>query len=332
MVNERLGTVDFLGEGGAAVFRTHAVERGRVVAQLGTRTSQVTESVAEQAEAERLAQAETEAAAAAAAEAARQEAAARPLRLNQAQINEAIATQADPLRACITEELARDPRLAQVRITFLIENVGRAVNLTYAPNSEEFTSCMAPIMQVVEFPEFRTRRQRAMFTISIRGSEATRATASADLPANAPWWAFNQARAEASGGGAPASERGWWMNRPPPAVNAPTPAATPATATTPSTSLWWMQRQPTPDVATPATGEETASTETEPANAEQNAQGEETASEGSGEEAAPAEGETATSEGESETDGETPAEETPAEETPAEETPEEEVPWWLPQE
>jgi len=314
---------------------------------------------AEQAEAERLAQAEAEAAAAAAAEAARQEVAARPLRLSQRQINESIATQADPLRACITEELARNPRLAQIRITFILEGQGRAGNLSFAPANEEFVTCMTPVMDSVEFPQFRTSRQRAMFTISVRGSSDSRGTASSDVPSDAPWWAFNQARAEAIGLSTPPSERGWWMTRPRTAWQgtAATPTPAPASSGGASSSLWWMQQQPaqttTPEeTSTPETpdpsGESTASEGGEgdtSTTAESGAEGEATegeategeATEGEATEGEATEGEATegeATEGEA-TEGEaTEGEATEGEATEGEpeETAPEEVPWWLPQE
>ena len=201
---------------------------------------------------------------------------------------------------------------------------------------------MTPIMESVEFPAFRQRRQRGAFIVSVRGDNRVQEGTSPALAGDAPWWAFNQVRAEAGGATTPPSSRAWWMPRP---ASVPLNTATPA-ATTPaaeaSGSLWWMQRQPaTPQPTAPETSPEPTepvadgsttptADETSPATAETPATSEGTEGTADGTESTTEEASEPTEDGSEEpTDG-ADTEETPAEDAPA--APAEEVPWWMPQE
>ncbi len=174
---------------------------------------------AEQRAAEAQARAEAEAAAAAAEEARRQEEAARPLRLSQEVINQAFAEHTDALRECVMEEIGRNPRLSQVRLVFILESDGSARDFTFAPNTAEFVACLQPKVQGVEFPPFRQRRQRASFTVSLRGGQPEEptggeASASAEPAGPQPWWVRYRARvalpANVTSGG---DATPWWVQR-----------------------------------------------------------------------------------------------------------------------
>ncbi len=211
---------------------------------------------AEQRGAERAARAEAEAAAAAAAEAAREEVAARPLRLSQEAINQTFAEHADDLRECIVAEIGRNPRLAQVRFVFILDAEGNAQNFTFAPNNPEFVSCITPKVASIEFPKFRQRRQRATFTISVRGNSDEQQASNAPLDdSDQPWWVRFRARTEV-----PAPMRAatdgppWWVRRP---AEEPTMPEPPVVANHPPTGQPPTGQPPTgqPPTGQPPTGQ-----------------------------------------------------------------------------
>ncbi len=164
----------------------------------------------EQADAAAQARAEAEAEAAAAAEAARAEAAARPLRLSQAQVNEVFVAHTEHLRTCIEGELERNPQLGQVRLAFIINQDGSHQEMRFAPNSPELVACLEPVMSELEFPKFRQRRQRASFTVSLRGGGDEQA--GDEEVVMGPWWERAKVRAEAEGGERRIG-RPWWQVR-----------------------------------------------------------------------------------------------------------------------
>jgi hypothetical protein len=173
---------------------------------------------AEQRDAEARARAEAEAAQRAAAEAARQAEAQIPARLSQQQINEAFAPHTEALRACVQEELARNPRLGQVRILFMLSADGSAREHSYYPATPDFVACVRPIAEGITFPRSRQARQRGTFTISLRGERAPSAEpgeSTLEPPPDAPWWMRARMRAEAAGPLTlpPEGATPWWVRR-----------------------------------------------------------------------------------------------------------------------
>jgi hypothetical protein len=164
----------------------------------------------EQADAAARAQAEAEAAERAAARAAAAEAAARPTKLSQAQINEVFVAHTEHLRGCIEGELERNPRLGMVRFAFIINNDGSTQEMRYAPQSEPLVECLRPVVEELRFPQFQQRRQRASFTVSLRGGDE--ADQSQDEVVMGPWWQRAQRRSEAEGGERNIG-RPWWEVR-----------------------------------------------------------------------------------------------------------------------
>lgn len=123
-----------------------------------------------------------------------------PARLSQEQINRTFAENADTLRDCVAGELERNPRLAQVRLVFILANDGEASELTVSPNTPELVGCMTERVAPIRFPRFRQRRMRGTFTVSIRGGvpvedESSASTSLAAVPQDAPWWAWVERRA-----------------------------------------------------------------------------------------------------------------------------------------
>lgn len=164
----------------------------------------------EEAQAAAQARAEAEAAERAAAEAARAEAAARPTKLSQAQINEVFVAHTEHLRGCIEGELERNPRLGMVRFAFIINNDGTTEEMRYAPASEPLVECLRPVVGDLRFPQFRQRRQRASFTVSLRSTPEAEQTE--DEMVMGPWWQRAQRRSETQGGERNIG-RPWWQIR-----------------------------------------------------------------------------------------------------------------------
>lgn len=213
---------------------------------------------AEQAAQEALARREAEEAERALAEAARQADAALPTRLTEAQINETFAQHADGLRECLAGEVARNPLLGQVRLVFILNNDGRAAEVGVAPNTPELVECMQGRVTAIEFPRFRERRMRGRFVIHVRGDAdggpsddiGSEGTATAALPADAPWWAWSARLAPADAVVTPA--RAWWERRPAPVT---TPAVSASTGTPPSgTGTPGTTGPETPGTTGPGTG------------------------------------------------------------------------------
>jgi hypothetical protein len=194
---------------------------------------------AERREQEAIARRQAEEAQRALEEAARRAEAALPLRLTQEQINSAFAAHTDALRECIAGELARNPELGQVRLVFILQNDGRAVELGVAPNTPELVQCVQERVNAIEFPRFRQRRMRAQFVIRVRGGGGDSGERSASsggrarIPPDAPWWAWWQLFGEANGT-PPGEPRLWWERRTAPVGAPPTAdrSGTTVTATT----------------------------------------------------------------------------------------------------
>ncbi|MBO6938641.1 MAG: PQQ-binding-like beta-propeller repeat protein [Deltaproteobacteria bacterium] len=208
---------DALAVAAEGLFR-HGGEEGREVLQAlmaQPRTREPTQLAIqglfdrEQADAAAAARAEAEAAEAAAAEAARAEAAARPVKLSQAQINEVFVAHTEHLRGCIEGELERNPRLGQVRFAFIINSDGTSEEMRYAPTSDPMIECLRPVVEELRFPQFRQRRQRASFTVSLRGGGSDQAEEEVVM---GPWWQRAQQRSEAAGGERHIG-RPWWQIR-----------------------------------------------------------------------------------------------------------------------
>ncbi|MBX3270076.1 MAG: PQQ-binding-like beta-propeller repeat protein [Sandaracinaceae bacterium] len=180
---------------------------------------------AEQAAAERAEREEEAARQAALAAASAQAEAALPPRLSQEQVNATFHENADQLRECIADELERNERLAQVRVVFILENDGRASEVTVAPRSDELSRCLGERVAQIQFPRFRQRRMRATFVVSVRGgadAEATDTTQPAlasRAPEGAPWFWYEQERARLRGvADQVPAVAAWWAERQPPAA------------------------------------------------------------------------------------------------------------------
>jgi outer membrane protein assembly factor BamB len=129
---------------------------------------------------------------------------ALPDKLDQAAINAVFAEHAAELRACADDELARNPKLGQIRVAFIAESDGSTHALSFAPNSTELADCLYAKVASYRFPRFHADRQVATFTMNVREPAAPVAPAA---PSAQPWWAVYAARAQAPA----ADAEPWWQ-------------------------------------------------------------------------------------------------------------------------
>jgi outer membrane protein assembly factor BamB len=167
---------------------------------------------------------------------------APPETLSQEAINAAFAEHVDDLRACIIDELGRNPELAQVRIAFIAESDGSAHAFSFAPNRPEFVDCLYAKVASYRFPRFRSGREVAKYVIAVRAREPL-ATPSTD-PAQEPWWQWSARWPRASAAKRPEP---WWRSHQPLA-----PLSVTAKTLTPSAS------PPSPPATSAASGADAA--------------------------------------------------------------------------
>ena len=134
--------------------------------------------------------------------------AGRPDRLARTEIQGVFKKNQKPLGECIEAEKARNPKLGQVRIAFILSGSdGKANNIRLVPNRPEFVECITPKIAALDFPKFKDTRQRGALTIQL-GVEKGDAVETNDTKAT--WWARNEARAIAPDD---AVGRAWWQKR-----------------------------------------------------------------------------------------------------------------------
>lgn len=188
-----------------------------------------------------------------------------PALLGSEQIHATFVEHVADLRACVLQELERDPKLAQVRLAFIVENDGSAHAWSFVPNRAEFADCMYPKVRDYRFPAFRRSRQVATYLVAVR-PPATVARPAASTSTAATWWSQAEQRAPTTTDAALRTP--WWRTpdisviaidiptappRPaastaPPEAPAPTIQPTPTTDDT-TNDRWWL---PVPPSASPA--------------------------------------------------------------------------------
>jgi hypothetical protein len=166
-----------------------------------------------------------------------------PLKLSQDAVDATFAEHIDDLRACIIDELGRNPELALLRIAFIAESDGSTHALSFAPNTPAFVDCLYPKVAAYRFPRFSAGRVVARYAVALRAhsSELVPATSSVE---ESPWWDWYATRPRpASSGSDP-----WWRSQQPLAAPAGPTERTTAVAATVSTSA---ARQPEPKAQPP---------------------------------------------------------------------------------
>jgi hypothetical protein len=181
---------------------------------------------------------------------------ALPESLSQRAVNAVFARHIDDTRLCAIDELGRNPKLAQVRVAFIVEHDGTAHAWTFAPNSAEFVDCLYPKVRDYRFPRFARARQVARYVVALH-TRSRDAAPEAPAPGDAPFWA-SAARTPA------AEDRGrgpsWWQSQQP---LAPLAEARPAPTAEPAITV---------DEEPAATSEERSSDAQPPAQAPTNAE------------------------------------------------------------
>ncbi len=152
------------------------------------------------------------------ATAARAESKAIPERIDQRTIDAVFARHVDAIRVCITEELARNPELARVRIAFVLEREGRARELKFSPPSPGLVECLAPGIKRYRFPRIGAARQLASYTVTLRArAEKTREADGIPQRSSSSeqkrWWAYAIRRETTDEEGATdPGRRPWWFS------------------------------------------------------------------------------------------------------------------------
>jgi hypothetical protein len=172
---------------------------------------------------------------------------ALPASLTQAAVNATFAEDIDALRACISDELGRDPTLLQVRIAFIAEHDGSAHAFAFAPNSQKFVDCIYPSVANRRFPAFRDGRSVASYVIALRPPAAVASVAPSSDKAQ-PWWAGRAAKSSTT---TPAANvLPWWRSQ---QSVVPIPGSAPGTAALPQKAPvspppaedgWWRPTVP----------------------------------------------------------------------------------------
>jgi hypothetical protein len=135
-----------------------------------------------------------------------------PERLSQEAINATFAEHVDDLRACLIDELGRNPKLAQVRIAFIAEADGSTHALSFAPNTAELQDCLYPKVAGYRFPRFRWGREVESYVIALHTRAAEPSAADATTGEERFWdWSAARPRSEDRASSKAASP--WWHSQ-----------------------------------------------------------------------------------------------------------------------
>jgi hypothetical protein len=97
-------------------------------------------------------------------------AAALPVKLSTAQINEAVAGQIDSLRKCVSDQKTRDPGASGVlKLKWTIGGDGSVRNVQSLPGeyaSSPFSTCISGVVRTIKFPRSATAGQEVTFPFS----------------------------------------------------------------------------------------------------------------------------------------------------------------------
>ena len=182
---------------------------------------------------------------------------ALPATLSRADVAATFRAHEPELRACLQAELAQNPKLAQLRVSFVAESDGSAHAFQVTPASAALGDCLYPKLAGYRFPRFAAGRRLVRHTLALtRAAYATPAEPSAASDeADATWWS----RAAKHVRKTDPLLAPWWQSahpiaplvmREPPPASAPTPApsATPAAPAAPAPN----GAAPPPASSTPA--------------------------------------------------------------------------------
>jgi hypothetical protein len=159
----------------------------------------------------------------------------------------AFAAHDGDLRACLAPELARNAKLAQVRIALIVESDGSTHAVHVAPAGDDVLDCMYPKLAQLRFPRFRSGRQVVTYVLPAHAPEAVSAQQVATASADDAFWALQAAHPRTL----PHQTEPWWHSKQPIVALAlprteEAPSWLPPSTTTPS------EAAETPEEAEPA--------------------------------------------------------------------------------
>jgi len=186
-----------------------------------------------------------------------------PRTLSRADVEATFRAHEDELRACLQPELERNPKLAQLRVTFVAESDGSAHAFQVTPASAPLVDCLYPKLAGYRFARFAGGRVVVRHTLALTRPADPAQALHVESAAAAPWWS----RAAKTLRKTDPWLRPWWQSalpiaplvtrEPPTAASTPLPASTPAAAsdpaagaqtaptTTPVTDdAWWVPTSP----------------------------------------------------------------------------------------
>jgi outer membrane protein assembly factor BamB len=139
-------------------------------------------------------------------------AAAVPGTLADADVKQAMAEHADDLRTCILSELARNPSMRQLRLSFVVKNDGSFEGLQVLPDHAQLQACLKLRLTALRFPRFERGRRLASYTVAVH-SDAVSAALAQPTASERPFWKVAELRA----GPWPhvPSVAPWWENQNP---------------------------------------------------------------------------------------------------------------------
>jgi hypothetical protein len=110
-----------------------------------------------------------------------------PRTLSRESVAETFRTHEAELRTCLQAELAQNPKLAQLRVSFVAESDGSAHAFQVAPASASLGDCLYPKLADYRFPRFATGRRLVRHTLTItRPADATEPVMGGDVETT--WW------------------------------------------------------------------------------------------------------------------------------------------------
>jgi hypothetical protein len=140
--------------------------------------------------------------------------AAAPTRLSEAELHAVLSEHVAELRACVLEELGRNPRLSRLRIAFVAQPDGTPRGMSLSPNGPELSACLLPRLEALRFAGFEGERHVIDFVIAVRAF-APEPLQLATPVQEGPWWEAALARggAEPEEGEGAARGEAWWKDR-----------------------------------------------------------------------------------------------------------------------
>jgi hypothetical protein len=182
-----------------------------------------------------------------------------PERLSDDALQHAFVAHAEDLRACTLEELARNPNLRSLRLSFVVQSDGGFSDLSVLPDHTELLRCLQGRLATLRFPAFRGPRRLASYNVAVHPNADLALAPPTEAGAERPFWKLSELRA----GPAPKlpDQAPWWQDQNPLFVavdTAPKPAPTAAPETRP---------QPAPAPAKPVRAAEAKPAENAPEDA-----------------------------------------------------------------